>query len=153
MSEETTPNSDPILLLAEEKAKLEIEKLKMELSFQKNPFKNPVNWAPFATLIGATFALIWGISSGWFVNQNDKLEIKNAKLEQQQQLLQANIKAFELKRNSLEAELTNYKSNIKLMSDSLQYLDSSQKDMKTILELTRRELDNARMSIMSIRQR
>jgi len=83
------------------KQKLEIEKLQNEVKYQKNPLRNPSNWAPFATMIGTSFALIWAISSGWFTNQNDKITIQNNILSIQKLELKKEIENFTAQKNSL----------------------------------------------------
>lgn len=57
--------------IEQKKLRLEVQKLETEVEKQKHLFKNPANWAPLATLIGTSFALIWAVSTNWFGYQND----------------------------------------------------------------------------------
>lgn len=67
--------------IEQKKLRLEVQKLETEVEKQKHLFKNPANWAPLATLIGTSFALIWAVSTNWFGYQNDLLKLQKANLE------------------------------------------------------------------------
>ncbi len=96
----------------ESKEDLEIQKLKNDIYLQKNPLRNPAHWAPFATLVGTSFALIWAISTGWFTNQNDLLKIEKNNLLSE-------IKQFRIDSTRIHKGIEEKNVEMKRLADSL----------------------------------
>lgn len=136
-----------------QKLQKENEKLANEIELQKRPLRNPANWAPFATLIGTSFALIWAVSSGWFTNQKEKLEIAVHHLEEARNLALQSKNEAEKARYVVDSALMKSRLAMKEVDSALKSSVKLSDEIKDSLTYYRNEIKKSQDRLNNIRSK
>src|ERR1039457_1804581 len=140
MSEDPKSPPEP-LNYADEKARLECEKLKAEIKSIRNPiFRTPSFYSAIAPVVLAIVGLIFTWSSGWFDvqrtrinNEKTLLEAENNKLSVQKEALTTETSRLEASRIALNERKIEEQQNIILLTNQLSQLQRQRDEKEDII--------------------